>query len=183
MSKKLPKYLKVDAVIKVLAIPPNHKFRDRLILRVLYKCGLRVSELCNLEIKNIDFKDGTVKIVAGKGDKDRVVPIDQHSLDLISFHIGTRIKGPLIVSNKGGKISSRQVERLVKKYGDQAGLTNLHPHTLRHSIAVHMLKSGGPQALRSVQLFLGHSSLSITQIYLDLTIDDIKEDYNKLPEV
>ncbi len=180
MPKKLPKYLRKDEIRKLLDSPPREKTRDRLILRILYRCGLRVSELVNLKIEDVDFTEGMITIRGGKGDKDRVVPIDNHTLDLIEFYIVDADQGYMILSERGEPLSTRQVERIVKKYAKSADIKkNVYPHMLRHSFAVHCLKAG--MNLRSVQKMLGHSSLTTTQIYLDLTGEDIKQDYESHP--
>lgn len=174
--KKLPKYLKEREVSKLLNAPPREKVRDRLILRVLYRCGLRVSELCSLKIQEIDFGDGTLMVRGGKGGRDRMIPVDHQTLDMIEYYIEDATSGYLILSDRGGMLSTRQVQRLVSDYGREAGIVQpVHPHMLRHSFAVHCLKAG--MNLRTVQKMLGHSSLTTTQVYLDVTGDDIKEDY------
>lgn len=180
MPKKLPKYLKEEEVRKLLNAPPRKKTRDRLILRILYRCGLRVSELVNLRIEDIDFTEGMITVRGGKGNKDRVIPVDGDTLDLIEFYMADAEEGVLILSQRGEPLSTRQVERIVKKYAEKADINkNVYPHMLRHSFAVHCLKAG--MNLRSVQKMLGHSSLTTTQIYLDLTGEDIKRDYEEHP--
>ncbi len=180
MGRKLPKYLKEDEVRRLLNAPPRKKTRDRLILRILYRCGLRVSELTSLKIEDIDFDEQVLTVRGGKGDKDRIVPVDADTLDLIEFYKAGAEEGYLILSQRGDQLSSRQIERIVKKYADEADIKkNVYPHMLRHSFAVHCLKSG--MNLRSVQKMLGHSSLTTTQIYLDLTGEDIKKDYEDHP--
>ncbi len=180
MPKKLPKYLREDEVRKLLNSPPREKIRDRLMLRMLYKCGLRVSELTKLRIQDIDFTESMIAIRSGKGGKDRMVPIDADTLDMIEFYKNGAEEGVLILSERGESISTRQVERLVKDYARDAGITkNVYPHMLRHTFAVHCLKAG--MNLRSVQKMLGHSSLTTTQIYLDITGEDVKRDYNEHP--
>ncbi len=180
MPKKLPKYLKEREVRKLLEAPSREKLRDRLILRMLYRCGLRVSELTKLKIEDIDFGDATLMVRAGKGNKDRLIPVDHQTLDMIEFFIEDATSGYLILSERNEKLSTRQVERLVEDYGREAGIEQkVHPHMLRHSFAVHCLKSG--MNLRTVQKMLGHSSLTTTQIYLDITGDDIKQDYFEHP--
>ncbi|MFO8110426.1 MAG: tyrosine-type recombinase/integrase [Thermoplasmata archaeon] len=180
MAKKFPKYLSDNEVRKLLNAPPRKKTRDRLMLRILYRCGLRVSELTELKIEDIDFTEEMLTVRGGKGNKDRIVPIDSDTLDLIEFYKAGAVDGYLILSERGGPISTRQVERLVKRYAKEAGINkNVYPHMLRHSFAVHCLKAG--MNLRSVQKMLGHSSLTTTQIYLDLTGEDIKKDYEDHP--
>ena len=179
MPKKLPKYLKTEELQKLLNAPPRERMRDRLILRLLAHCGLRVSELCNLDILDIDFNEEILMVRGGKGGKDRAVPIDVITLDLLDLYIGD-IKGKVIKSNKGGSLSQRQIQTLVKNYTKKAGLRNdVTPHTLRHSFAVHSLNSG--RSIRTVQKILGHSSLTTTQIYLDITSADVKDDCKRNP--
>lgn len=179
-NKSLPKYLKVREIQKLLNAPTRKKVRDRLILRMLYRCGLRVSELCNLKIENVDLGDGTLMVRGGKGGKDRLIPVDHQTMDMIEYFIEDATSGYIILSERNEKMSTRQIERLVADYGKKAGIEqHIHPHMLRHSFAVHCLKAG--MNLRTVQKMLGHSSLTTTQIYLDITGDDVKEDYNKHP--
>jgi integrase/recombinase XerD len=136
--------------------------------------------LCNLTIENVDFADGTLMVRGGKGGKDRLIPVDHQTLDMIEYFIEDATSGYIVLSERNDKMSTRQVERLVADYGKKAGIEqHVHPHMLRHSFAVHCLKAG--MNLRTVQKMLGHSSLTTTQIYLDITGDDIKEDYNKHP--
>ncbi len=180
MARKYPKYLRDDEVRKLLNAPPRQKTRDRLMLRILYRCGMRVSELSNLRIEDIDFTGGMITIRGGKGGKDRVVPVDADTLDFIDYYKAGAEEGHLILSERGGPLSTRQIERLVKDYAVKAGINkDVHPHMLRHSFAVHCLKAG--MNLRSVQKMLGHSSLTTTQIYLDITGEDIKQDYEEHP--
>ncbi len=180
LAKTLPKYLKEREVRKLLECPSREKLRDRLILRMLYRCGLRVSELTNLKIEEIDFTDSTLTVRGGKGGKDRLIPVDHQTLDMIEYFIEDATSGYLILSERNEKLSSRQIERLVEDYGKAAGIEQkVHPHMLRHSFAVHCLKSG--MNLRTVQKMLGHSSLTTTQIYLDITGEDVKADYFEHP--
>ncbi len=182
MSKSLPKYLKEREVRKLLNAPKRDNYRDRLILRLLYRCGLRVSELTHLRIEDIMFADNHIIVRLGKGGKDRIVPVDHSTLDMIEDFLRSDETGEiaesgyLIYSKKEEIMSTRQVERLVAEYGKKSGIEqHIHPHMLRHSFAVHCLKSG--MNLRTVQKMLGHSSLTTTQIYLDITGDDVKQDY------
>ncbi len=183
MAKTLPKYLKEREIQKLLNAPDRNNIRDRLILRILYRCGLRVSELADLKIENIMFNDNDLIVRQGKGGKDRIVPVDHYTLDMVEHFISNERTGDhisetgfLFQSAVSERISTRQIERLVAEYGKRAGITqHVHPHMLRHSFAVHCLKAG--MNLRTVQKMLGHSSLTTTQIYLDITGDDIKQDY------
>ena len=128
MTRKLPKYLKEREVRKLLEAPDREKLRDRLILRMLYRCGLRVSELTNLKIEDIDFGDATLMVRGGKGNKDRVIPVDHQTLDMIEFFIEDATSGYLVLSERNERLSTRQVERLVEDYGKQAGIEQkVHP--------------------------------------------------------
>ncbi|MCK4266521.1 MAG: tyrosine-type recombinase/integrase [Thermoplasmata archaeon] len=182
LPKTLPKYLKEREVQKLLNAPERDNYRNRLILRLLYRCGLRVSELTNLRIEDIMFGDNQLIVRRGKGGKDRVVPVDHYTLDMIEDFLRDdetneiAKSGYLIQSERNERMSTRQVERIVAEYGLKAGIPQqIHPHMLRHSFAVHCLKAG--MNLRTVQKMLGHSSLTTTQIYLDITGDDVKQDY------
>jgi len=176
MPKKLPKYLKEREVRMLLSSPAREKLRDRLILRMLYRCGLRVSELTSLRIEDIEFEEGVLMVRNGKGGKDRLIPVDHQTMDMIEYFVEDATTGFLFLSERNDKLSTRQVERLVADYGKKAGISQpIHPHMLRHSFAVHCLKSG--MNLRTVQKMLGHSSLTTTQVYLDITGEDVKNDY------
>lgn len=179
MSKKLPKYLDELEIANLLNAPPEKKTRDRLIIRLLYFGGIRVSELSNLKIEDIDFLEGYITIRQGKGGKDRVIVIDQDTLNLADTFRKYRTKGYLIRSQKTKKqLSVRQIEQLITNYCIKAGIPRekAHPHALRHSFAVHSLKKG--TNIRTLQKQLGHTSLTNTQIYLDILPKDIKDNYS-----
>ncbi len=180
MKKRLPKYLKADDLHRLLAAPGRKKTRDRLILRLMACCGLRVSEVSNLRLDDINFDSGTLFVRDSKSG-DRMVPIDATTMDLIEFYAAGAREGALILSNRGRNISVRQIQYLVEKYGKEAGVAPelRHPHALRHTFAVYSLQAG--RSIRSVQKMLGHSSLTTTQIYLDITDDTIKDDCRQNP--
>ena len=182
-NKPLPKYLTLLEVERLLNAPCENKIRDRLILRLLYKGGLRCSELTNLKIENISFTNRTIFIRKSKNDKDRITPIDDRTLELIKKYKKHRTKGILIQSNKRKTISNRQIRTLVKKYCAIAKIPpeKAHPHALRHSFAVHFYQA--TKDLRALQKALGHSSMYTTQIYLDLTVEDIRTGYNQMPDI
>ncbi|WP_028264108.1 site-specific tyrosine recombinase XerD [Atopobium fossor] len=148
--------------------------RDRTILEVLYGCGLRVSELCGLDLQNVLLTDEVLRVY-GKGSKERIVPImgtaacalqeylEQWRSGLVRSHVTHENASAVFLNVRGGRISRQSVHSLVEKYGRVAGLMGLHPHTLRHSFATHMLQGGAD--LRVVQELLGHSDISTTQLY------------------
>ncbi len=177
------KYLKEDELKALLEAP--RRMRDRLIIKLLYETGMRVGELTALTIGDVDLDAGEITIQEAKRHEEgRKVPlVDGWTRTMLRDYIGTRKmrKDPLFVSNKRGPLSRRQVERLIEKYGQAVGLDRdkRHPHVLRHTHAVHALKSGID--LRTLQQNLGHSSIEVTAIYLTMDIDDRKEEYAKHP--
>lgn len=144
--------------------------RDKAVLEVLYGCGLRVSELCGLDQRDVSLEDELVRVL-GKGSKERVVPI----LGTANQALGTYLvrwrpvlAGPssgdaVFLNARGGRITRQAVHRMVERYGAIVGIEGLHPHTLRHTYATHMLEGG--MDLRTVQELLGHASISTTQLY------------------
>jgi len=192
-DKKLPGFLTVESMIKLIEKPDENNalgIRDRAIFETLYSTGIRVGELTQLNIYDIDFGGGTIK-VKGKGNKQRIVPIGDTALDIINRYsavrntlfnnknIGiTEDKQALFLDKWGGRLTSRSVERIVRKHivGIPKAL-GITPHTFRHSFATHLLDAGAD--LRSVQELLGHVSLSTTQIYTHLTPEKLKRTYKK----
>ncbi|MBN1678316.1 MAG: tyrosine-type recombinase/integrase [Candidatus Thermoplasmatota archaeon] len=177
------KYLKQDELKNLLEAP--RRMRDRLIIKLLYETGMRVGELCSLTIGDVDLESGEITIQEAKRHREgRKVPlVNSWTKTMLRDYIGTRKvrKDPLFMSNKRGPLSRRQVERLIWNYGERIGLDKdkRHPHVLRHTHAVHALKSGID--LRTLQQNLGHSSIEVTAIYLTMDIDDRKEEYSKHP--
>jgi len=184
---RMRKYLKQDELKRLLVAP--RRPRDRLILRLLYETGMRVGELAELRIGDMDLENGEITIQQAKRHKEgRKVPIvSEYTKMLIRDYIGTRKnrRDYLLVSNKRTNLSRRQIERLVAKYGQMADIEKdkCHPHVLRHTHAVFALKSGVD--LRTLQQNLGHSSIEVTAIYLTLDIEDRKQVYveHPLPEL
>lgn len=145
--------------------------RDAAIVELLYASGLRVSELCDLELDGLNFDEGTVR-VTGKGEKTRIIPVGRAALDAIRKYLvhirptwsGTKDKRKLFLSKGGRPMLREDVWALVKKYGAQAGLSGKYsPHTLRHSFATHLLEGGAN--LRAVQEMLGHADITTTELY------------------
>jgi len=144
--------------------------RDRTILEVLYGCGLRVSELCGLDQRDLALDEEVLRVL-GKGSKERVVPVMGTAASQLRAYLDTWREGlvgrtptPAVFLNvRGGRISRQSVHAIVERYGRLVGIEGLHPHTLRHSFATHMLEGGAD--LRIVQEILGHSDISTTQLY------------------
>ncbi|HEY7088557.1 MAG TPA: tyrosine recombinase XerC [Tepidisphaeraceae bacterium] len=188
-EKRLPKTLDLEQVQKLLDAPGDGDLlsaRDKAMLEVLYSSGIRVSELVELEMQDLDLQEGVLR-VKGKGRKDRLTPIGSQAIKAIQRYFDLRqqdsrcqqsSQGQRVFLNKHGEsLSTRSVRRKLDKYLVQAGLDpGISPHTLRHSFATHLLNNGAD--LRSVQELLGHQSLSTTQIYTHLTTSRMKEAYD-----
>ena len=164
------KYLKHNQVLRL--IDSIEDSRDKLIVRTIYATGVRVSELCNINIEDIDFDEHTIRI-RGKGDKIRTVFIDEETLSEILKFIGNRIVGPLFVGQQGKHISSRAIQHIFRHYAPQ-GIT---PHKIRHSYASELYKRS--KNLRVVQENLGHTSIKTTEIYLHTDIDERRQVYQQ----
>jgi integrase/recombinase XerC/integrase/recombinase XerD len=164
------KYLKHNQVLRL--IDSIEDIRDKLIVRTIYATGVRVSELCNINIEDIDFDEHTIRI-RGKGDKIRTVFIDDETLADLGKFIGNRIVGPLFVGQQGKHISSRAIQHIFKHYAPQ-GIT---PHKIRHSYASELYKRS--KNLRVVQENLGHTSIKTTEIYLHTDIDERRQVYQQ----
>lgn len=157
--------------------------RDHAILEVLYGCGLRVSELCGLDLRRVMLDEQVLRVV-GKGDKERVVPIvgtaaralDDYLEHWRSCLVSPRVSNSAVfLNNRGRRLSRQSVHALVAKAGAVVGIDGLHPHALRHSFATHMLEGGAD--LRIVQELLGHADISTTQLYTHLVRSHLREVY------
>lgn len=185
--KKLPIAISIDEVEDLLNQPDENKpegLRDRAMLELMYASGLRVSELLNLQIQQVNIEKGIVDVI-GKGSKERKVPIGEYALGYIQKYINeARKKNPgrntkYLFLNRYGKPLSRQYFFLqVKKYAQEAGIREeISPHTLRHCFATHLLEQGAE--LRAVQEMLGHSNIATTQIYTNITTNRILSAYDQ----
>jgi len=183
-EKRIPGVLTENEVKTLLdSIPCDNFFslRDRVIMELLYSSGIRVNELVNLNINDVDFFNEEIK-VTGKGNKERIVPVGSVAINFLQKYVkelknktNTKI---LFINKNKGRLTTRAVEMIVKSYAKKAGiLKRVTPHTLRHSFATHLLDRGAD--LRSVQELLGHSNLSTTQIYTHLSIQKLKKEYEK----
>lgn len=186
IPKKLPKVISYDEIEKLLK---NHlSVKEKAVFELLYATGLRVSELCNLTLKNIDFKSNLLKTF-GKGSKERLVPIGKKAKNAvleymkerelyIKTNLGSNSKiDYLFINDKCGKISRQWVYNFVKKQGRLIN-KSISPHTIRHSFATHLLENGAD--LRCVQELLGHSSVVTTQLYTHISKKHLKEVYFKI---
>lgn len=183
-EKKIPGVLTEKEVELLLESADGNNFfdlRDRSILELLYSSGIRVNELVNLNINDIDFINEEIKVL-GKGNKERIVPVGSVAMNWLNRYIKELKKissEKILFINKNKKrLTTRSIEMIIKKYAKKAGiLKKITPHTLRHSFATHLLDRGAD--LRSVQELLGHSNLSTTQIYTHLSIQKLKKEYDK----
>lgn len=183
-GKKIPLFL-TESEMQMFFNLKDIKLRDKAIIEFLYSSGLRIEELVNLNIKDIDFISNIATII-GKGNKERIVPIGNNCLLTIKGYIDERknlglphdVKSPIFINNHAKRLNQRTARRIVKKWFIKTGLLkNVSPHTLRHTFATHMLDRGCD--LRSVQEILGHKNLSTTQIYTHVTIESLKKIYNR----
>lgn len=187
----LPDVLSVEEVCRMLdsIICINARScRDRALLEVLYGCGLRVSEVCALDISDVHLDEGFLCVI-GKGDKQRFVPISGQAkkalflylensraeLSLANKKATSSCDNAVFLNARGGRLTRQGVFNIVKKAASSCGIEDVHPHTLRHSFATHMLEGGAD--LRVIQQILGHSDISTTQIYTHVDRHHLKEEY------
>jgi integrase/recombinase XerC len=188
-ERRLPSILQEDEVRRLIefSLAPDDSTpaakRDRAIFETLYSSGLRVGELVGLNWRDIDEELGMVMIRAGKGNKDRLVPLGEPALDALrvwrsAMPIAWEPGGPVITNLRGGRLTTRSVELILQRRIEAAGLSaGVTPHGLRHSFATHMLGNGAD--LRSIQEMLGHASLATTQRYTHVSVNHLKEVYRR----
>jgi integrase/recombinase XerC len=194
LGRHMPVFLSVDEVFGLLEEPGSQDLfqrRDTAILELLYSTGMRVAEIVNLSLAQLDFAAGMVRVL-GKGKKERLIPVGSQALDAVTGYLdqraqllakrlaqGKKVDGEaLFLNNRGGRLTTRSIERMVQAYALRAGITApVTPHALRHSFATHLLEMGAD--LRVVQELLGHASLSTTQKYTHLTVDHLMAVYDK----
>jgi integrase/recombinase XerC len=186
-ERRLPAVLQEEEVERLIEDEPEEKtpaaLRDRAILETLYSSGLRVSELVGLNWRDIDEEIGMLTVRAGKGSKDRVVPLGEPALDALKawrrmMPIAWEPDGPVITNLRGKRLTTRSVEKIVARRINQAGLDPaITPHGLRHSFATHLLNAGAD--LRSIQEMLGHAGLATTQRYTHVSVNHLKEVYRR----
>jgi len=188
LEKKLPIFLNIQEVEKLIEAPSSSSLfgqRDRAMLELLYSCGLRVSELVNLSYHNINLKEEFIRI-HGKGNKERVLPMGEMAIDYLMKY-ETNVRPMLLkngqsdsyfLSNRGSAMSRQNFFYIIKAYANQIGIDKpLSPHSLRHAFATHLVQKGAD--LRSVQLMLGHSDISSTQLYTHIQNAQLKAQHAK----
>jgi integrase/recombinase XerD len=188
LGKKLPDVLSKDEVLRLLEAPDTESpegIRDRAMLELLYAAGLRVSELCALELNDLDLEAGLVRAV-GKGSKERLVPMGENAAGRLREYLryvrpGLAKNGganALFLSRRGKGLTRQAVWYRIKLYALQAGVSaKISPHTFRHSFATHLLEGGAD--LRAVQTMLGHADISTTQIYTHVDRLRLRQDYDR----
>jgi integrase/recombinase XerC len=186
-QRRLPAVLEEDDVTRLIEQEPDAQTpaaaRDRAIMETLYSSGLRVSELVGLNWRDIDDEIGMVTVRAGKGNKDRMVPLGEQAIDALKawrqvMPIAWEPDGPVITNLRGTRLSTRSVEKIVAQRMIDTGLTaTITPHGIRHCFATHMLNAGAD--LRSIQEMLGHASLATTQRYTHVSVNHLKEVYRR----
>jgi len=187
-TQKLPIFLNIDEVDHLLSTPDEKTIfgmRDRAMLELLYSCGLRVSELISLNYHNINLNEEYIRI-HGKGNKERILPMGEMAMDYLEIY-EKKARPSLLkngqtdyyfLSNRGSGMSRQNFFYIIKAYATKAGIDKpLSPHTLRHAFATHLVQQGAD--LRSVQLMLGHSDISTTQIYTHIQNVQLKSQHAK----
>ena len=195
LRRKLPRFLSPDAAAEVMAVPLTQvtgrevvHLRDALLLELLYGSGLRVSELASLNVEQLSVAEAQVRVL-GKGRKERIVPLGSKSLAALEAYLPRRHElahpktghydpAALLLGQSGKRLTVRWLQALVQRFGALgAGRADLHPHALRHSCATHLLEGGAD--LRAIQEILGHSSLSTTQRYTHVSLDQLLAVYDR----
>ena len=187
-ERRLPDVLEVDEVIRLLETPDmskNNGYRDRAMLELLYATGMRVTELINLKVEDVNLIMGFVRVF-GKGNKERIVPLGETIIDILETYIETvrpqllkkTVTDNLFLNLHGKPLSRQAIWKMIKQNGVKAEIfKTLTPHTLRHSFATHLLENGAD--LRAVQEMLGHADISTTQLYTHVSKSQIRKIYNQ----
>ena len=187
-ERRLPDVLEVDEVIRLLETPDmskNNGYRYRAMLELLYATGMRVTELINLKVEDVNLIMGFVRVF-GKGNKERIVPLGETIIDILETYIETvrpqllkkTVTDNLFLNLHGKPLSRQAIWKMIKQNGVKAEIfKTLTPHTLRHSFATHLLENGAD--LRAVQEMLGHADISTTQLYTHVSKSQIRKIYNQ----
>ena len=187
LEKRLPEFLQEDEIwnaLKNIKTDSIQGLRDRAILELFYGTGMRLSELININVNDLDFQSGTVKVL-GKGGKERIIPIGKHNRDHIYIYLKNREayhpkagNQAMFLNRSGERLSARGVQLIVQRWLKQVSeKKKLSPHILRHTFATHLLDHGAD--LEAVKELLGHVNLSTTQVYTHLTMDRLKQIYHQ----
>ncbi len=187
--KNIPKYLSKVEVVRLINAPDQEKatgIRDRAILELMYATGLRISETIGLRFENVFMDDNFIRVM-GKGSRERIVPFNKKANEELLKYINLarpkllkeKVSDILFLNKNGGGLTRQGLWKVIKGYGVKTGISNsLTPHMLRHSFATHLLEQGAD--LRSIQMMLGHSNISTTEIYTFVAKERVKKIYDKL---
>jgi integrase/recombinase XerD len=185
-TQRLPRVLSREQVARLLGEPKGTEppaLRDRALLEVMYACGLRVSEVTGLELRDVDLEEGML-CARGKGSKERLVPVGRQAVAALRVYcrrgrpalLGTRVESKLFLNRRGSPLTRQGLYKIIQGHARRAGLqASMSPHTLRHSFATHLLAGGCD--LRSLQEMLGHADLATTLVYTHLSAERLKDVY------
>lgn len=184
LGRKLPDILsleEIDKLISAIDQSTNEGYRNKVILEMLYSCGLRVSELVGLKLSDLFFEEGFIRVI-GKGSKHRFVPVDIKTIEYIDLYVSTirsniQVKKEdsdiVFLNRRGGQLTRAMIFTIVKRLAIEIGLQkNISPHTFRHSFATHLLENGAD--IRAIQLMLGHESITTTEIYTHISRERLR---------
>ncbi len=179
----LPRFLNAAEIERLFSTPDtetNAGLRDRAIFEVMYACGLRVSELANLKLGELDLESG-ILTTTGKGSKTRKVPIGGSAVEWLRRYFAVRKPKErseiVFLGERGRPLDRHAIHRIIKEYAEKCGFEGVSAHTLRHSFATHLVQNDAD--IRSVQLMLGHADISTTQIYTHVTGKQLKKNYER----
>lgn len=177
ISKKLPVVLTKDEIKRMIDSIKNKK--HKLMIMLLYSSGLRLSELLNLKVGDLEFEERVGWVRSGKGSKDRLFLLSNKLIEDLKECVQNKKESDYLFTGRNGRMTPRNVQKIIKNIARDAKIEkNVHPHSLRHSFATHLLESG--ENIRKIQLLLGHSDLSTTQLYLDISTEELKKIKNPL---
>ena len=180
IPKKIPTVLTKEEIKKMIDLTKNKK--HRLLIKLLYSTGMRLNECVNLKVKDLELENKIGWVRKGKGAKDRMILISNSLIEELKEFLKDKKPEDYVFSGRNGKLSKRNVQKVVKLAAQRAGITKkVSPHTLRHSFATHLLESGVD--IRKIQVLLGHSNLSTTQIYTSVSQAELKKIKNPLDEL
>ncbi|QQU02511.1 site-specific tyrosine recombinase XerD [Myroides odoratus] len=184
LGRKLPEVLameEVDAMLATLDLSTNEGYRNKVMMELLYSCGLRVSELVNLRLSDLFFEEGFIRVI-GKGSKHRFVPIDPDTMELITMYkqsirnqmqVKKEDTDIVFLNRRGGRLTRAMIFTIVKQAAQEANIQkNVSPHSFRHSFATYLLENGAD--IRMIQLMLGHESILTTEIYTHISREKLK---------
>lgn len=186
IPRRVPRFLSVDETFQLLSLPSGEGLlgsRDKAVMELIYAAGLRVSELVSLNVIDVDLTERHVRVL-GKGSKERVVPVGSKAIEAVQQYLVHRTdtaktdEVALFVNRRGGRLTARSVERMMRKYLREANIDKrVTPHILRHTFATHLLNQGAD--LRGIQELLGHASLSTTQKYTHVNVEQLMKVYDE----